>query len=217
MLAERMAIQARSTIPAGVEEQLRSAEAQESRSQTTSYTRAGDRIRPMVLEVGIPVPQSLSTRTERPRVHPRRFTRLRGRSVNKSEQMARVRSRDTTPERMLRRLLSNHGVRYRLHRKDLPGTPDVYVSRLRLAIFVNGCFWHGHDCARGRRPATNVEFWNTKIERNRARDAEVLQNLATRGIETLTIWQCDIKKCDGSAADIAARYRHAAKRLGSSR
>lgn len=127
--------------------------------------------------------------------------------MNKSEQMSRVRSSDTAPEIRMRRALSQLGVRYRLHRKDLPGKPDLYVGRLRLAIFVNGCFWHGHDCSRGRRPATNTEFWNAKIDRNRARDAKVNLELAERGIETLTVWQCAIRDCDRFAASVATRYR----------
>lgn len=127
--------------------------------------------------------------------------------MNKSEQMARVRSRDTAPEISVRRALSRLGVRYRLHRKDLPGKPDVYVGRLRLAIFVNGCFWHGHDCPRGKRPSSNTEFWNTKIERNRNRDAKVVTELAERGIESLTLWQCALRDCDAVATKVAERYR----------
>ncbi len=127
--------------------------------------------------------------------------------MNKSEQMARIRSRDTAPELLVRRALSRLGVRYRLHRKDLPGKPDLYVGRLRLAIFVNGCFWHGHECARGKRPSSNVDFWNAKIERNRERDARVACELADRGIESLTMWQCALRRCDEIAAAVAKRYR----------
>lgn len=127
--------------------------------------------------------------------------------MNKSEQMARVRSRDTEPEIRLRRSLWSCGVRYRLHRKDLPGKPDVYVSRLRLAIFVNGCFWHGHDCPRGKRPSTNAAFWNAKIDRNRERDARAKRDLIGRGIESLTLWECGLRACDEIAARIAERYR----------
>lgn len=129
--------------------------------------------------------------------------------MNKSEQMAHVRSRDTEPELRVRRELTARGIRYRLHRKDLPGKPDVYVGRLRLAIFVNGCFWHGHDCPRGKRPSTNADFWNAKINRNRERDAKVMQELAKRGIETLTLWQCGIRECEEVASRIADQYRKA--------
>ncbi|MFZ1125724.1 MAG: very short patch repair endonuclease [Candidatus Baltobacteraceae bacterium] len=127
--------------------------------------------------------------------------------MNKSEQMRRVRRRDTAPELAVRHALSRLGVRYRLHRKDLPGKPDVYVGRLRLAIFVNGCFWHGHDCPRGKRPSSNAEFWRAKINRNCERDAKVVRELAERGIESLTLWQCSLRHCDEVAAAVAARYR----------
>jgi DNA mismatch endonuclease (patch repair protein) len=126
--------------------------------------------------------------------------------MKKSEQMARVRTRDTAPELAARRALSRLGIRYRLQRKDLPGKPDVYIGRLRLAIFVNGCFWHGHECARGKRPSTNVAFWNEKIDRNRARDARVVQELAERGIMSLALWQCGIGEFDKVASGVAARY-----------
>jgi DNA mismatch endonuclease (patch repair protein) len=111
----------------------------------------------------------------------------------------------------MRRLLTERGVRYRLHRKDIPGTPDVYVGRLRLAIFVNGCFWHGHDCVRGRRPSTNSEFWDTKLERNRVRDVRTAEGLSARGIEMLTLWTCDTKGFKHVADDIAARYKRRPK------
>jgi DNA mismatch endonuclease (patch repair protein) len=107
----------------------------------------------------------------------------------------------------VRRALSQFGIRYRLHRKDLPGKPDVYIGRLRLAIFVNGCFWHGHDCRRGRRPSSNSGFWNAKIDGNIARDVRVARELAELGIESLTLWQCALRDCDMAAFKIAERYR----------
>jgi len=129
--------------------------------------------------------------------------------LTKSEQMARVRSRDTFPERALRAALTRLGVRYRLHRKQLPGTPDIYISRVRLAIFVNGCFWHGHDCLRGRSPATNVVFWTAKIDRNVERDADAVNRLRGLGIHSATVWQCEIGACDAFARRVANHY-HAA-------
>lgn len=125
----------------------------------------------------------------------------------KSEQMASVRSRDTGPELALRSLLTQRGVRYRLHRKDLPGRPDVYVPRLHLALFVNGCFWHGHDCSRGRRPATNVEFWDAKIARNIERDAAARRALMDRGIEARVLWTCCANEFERVADEIAEHYR----------
>lgn len=112
--------------------------------------------------------------------------------LTKSEQMARVKSRDTAPERLVRRLLTSYGLRYRLHRKDLPGKPDLYIARLRLAIFVNGCFWHGHaGCPRATLPKTNADFWSTKIQGNIARDQRTKVALARMGIKTFIIWTCN--------------------------
>ena len=86
--------------------------------------------------------------------------------------MRRVKGRDTGPEMTVRRALTRLGARYRLHRKDLPGSPDVVMPGRRLALFVHGCFWHGHDCPRGARvPKQNRDYWTAKVARNRARDA----------------------------------------------
>jgi len=108
--------------------------------------------------------------------------------------MARVRSRDTGPELRLRRLLTDLGVRYRLHRRDLPGSPDVVLPGRRLAIFVHGCFWHGHDCARGARvPEANRDYWMAKIGRNVARDRRTLAALTDAGWRVEIVWECDLK------------------------
>jgi DNA mismatch endonuclease (patch repair protein) len=128
-------------------------------------------------------------------------------ALTKGEQMRRVRSRDTGPERVVRSVLSALGVRYRLQRRDLPGRPDLYIPRLRFAIFVNGCFWHGHDCPRGKRPASNVAFWNAKIEKNLARDERTKAALDVLGIESLIVWTCRIDEFDSEARTIAERYR----------
>jgi DNA mismatch endonuclease (patch repair protein) len=126
--------------------------------------------------------------------------------MNKSEQMSRVRSRDTQPELLVRRLLSAQRVRYRLHRRDLPGRPDLYIGRLRLAIFVNGCFWHGHGCDRGRQAKTNADFWQQKIARNIARDTNALERLKEMGVDTLTLWTCQIAAFPAACKSIARRY-----------
>lgn len=130
--------------------------------------------------------------------------------MTKSEQMARVRSRDTEPELRLRKELTDRGVRYRLHRHDLPGSPDFFVGRLKLAVFVNGCFWHGHQCSRGRRPKSNEVFWDAKIDRNRERDAQAIRGLECLGIESVIIWTCEISKFGETAERIAARYKESA-------
>jgi DNA mismatch endonuclease (patch repair protein) len=115
-------------------------------------------------------------------------------AVQRSAVMRRVKGRNTTPEMKVRRALTRLGARYRLHRKDLPGSPDIVLPGRRLAIFVHGCFWHGHDCARGARvPKQNRDYWMAKVGRNRARDAAASEALAALGWRVETIWECDLK------------------------
>jgi DNA mismatch endonuclease, patch repair protein len=112
----------------------------------------------------------------------------------RSAVMARVKSRDTTPEKALRRILTGLGARYRLHRKDLPGNPDLVMAGRKLAFFVHGCFWHGHDCARGSRvPKANRDYWLAKVARNVARDERSVQALAVAGWRVEVVWECDFK------------------------
>jgi DNA mismatch endonuclease (patch repair protein) len=112
----------------------------------------------------------------------------------RSAVMRRVKSRDTTPEMTVRKALTRLGARYRLHRKDLPGNPDVVMPGRRLALFVHGCFWHGHDCARGSRvPKQNRDYWVAKVGRNVARDAKSREALAALGWRVETIWECELK------------------------
>ncbi len=118
--------------------------------------------------------------------------------------MARVKGRDTKPELLVRRMLHAIGYRYRVHARGLPGRPDLAFTRRKRAVFVHGCFWHGHDCAQGTRvPKTNTEFWRAKIARNRARDAEVEAKLAAAGWASIAVWECGMR--DGAA--LAARLR----------
>jgi DNA mismatch endonuclease (patch repair protein) len=111
--------------------------------------------------------------------------------------MRAVKSRNTTPEKLVRKIARVVLPGYRLHRSDIPGEPDIaYISRKR-AIFVHGCFWHGHNCARGsRKPKTNVEYWTAKIERNQKRDLRVRKQLAKLGWRTLILWECRLKNQD---------------------
>jgi DNA mismatch endonuclease (patch repair protein) len=133
--------------------------------------------------------------------------RLAGIRKSKSEQMARVRSKDSAPERMVRKLLALNGVRYRLHRRDLPGTPDVFVPRLRLAVFVHGCFWHGHEgCSRASLPKTNVDFWKNKLIGNMERDKRVKEAITKRNLEYSVIWACDKTAIIHACEAIGARY-----------
>lgn len=115
-------------------------------------------------------------------------------AAKRSAVMRRVKARDTTPERRVRKLLTGLGARYRLHRKDLPGSPDIVLPGRRLAVFVHGCFWHGHDCPRGARvPKANRDYWLAKIGRNRTRDAVTTAALHAQGWRVETIWECDLK------------------------
>jgi DNA mismatch endonuclease (patch repair protein) len=108
--------------------------------------------------------------------------------------MQAVKSANTKPEMKVRRLLHSLGYRYRLHRKDLPGAPDIVFPSRRKIIFVHGCFWHGHDCPRGARvPANNRDYWVSKIERNRSRDARTREALAALGWDVLVLWECRLK------------------------
>jgi DNA mismatch endonuclease (patch repair protein) len=112
--------------------------------------------------------------------------------------MRAVKSRDTAPELAVRKLLREIAPGYRLNRADLPGKPDIVYGRKKLAIFVHGCFWHGHDCARGDRPPReNADYWRKKIAGNRTRDAKHLEALAQLGWRTLVVYECALKDTAG--------------------
>lgn len=112
----------------------------------------------------------------------------------RSEIMATVRSEDTGPELLVRRLVYGMGYRYRLHRRDLPGTPDIVMFGRRKIIDVRGCFWHGHEgCRYGKLPKSRQDFWGAKIDRNRERDRENLRRLEDAGWRVLVLWQCELK------------------------
>jgi DNA mismatch endonuclease (patch repair protein) len=114
--------------------------------------------------------------------------------LRRSENMRRVRGKNTAPELIVRRVLSDSGVRYRLHRRDLPGKPDVSIGRIHTAVFVHGCFWHRHQgCKRAFTPSTRKEFWIRKLKSNVRRDSKALQGLRNLGWETLVIWECETK------------------------
>lgn len=107
--------------------------------------------------------------------------------------MSRVRGKDTQPEMRVRRLVHRAGFRYRLHRRDLPGTPDMTFPGLRRVIFVHGCFWHQHDCGRGTRPTTNKDFWNRKLDHNVQKDKDNISTLKKLGWTVLVVWECETK------------------------
>ena len=121
--------------------------------------------------------------------------------------MRAVGQRDTAPEIFVRKTLNKLGYRFRLHRKDLPGTPDIVLPKYHTCIFVNGCFWHHHqDCVRATLPKTNAEFWKKKISRNVERDSEILGHLNELGWKVLIIWECETKDEKAIARKIQAVF-----------
>lgn len=125
--------------------------------------------------------------------------------ISRSENMRRIRSKDTTPELATRRLIRALGFTgYRIHRKDLPGKPDVAFIGRKKAIFIHGCFWHGHDCKEGiRRPKSNQAYWLPKIDRNRQRDAKHRGELTQLGWDVLIVWECELR----DTAELAGNLR----------
>lgn len=125
--------------------------------------------------------------------------------IGRSENMRRIRSKDTGPEMAVRRMIRALGFSgYRLHRKDLPGKPDIAFIGRKKAVLIHGCFWHGHDCKEGlRKPKSNLDYWHPKIERNRQRDAVHLEDLARLGWSVLTVWECELRNTD----DLMERLR----------
>lgn len=111
--------------------------------------------------------------------------------------MSRIGPRDSKPEMVVRSLVHRLGYRFRLHRKDLPGKPDVVLPRHRKVIFVHGCFWHRHSCKYGRpQPRQNAEFWRDKLQRNVERDKRVRQRLRENGWQVLVVWECETRDTD---------------------
>lgn len=108
--------------------------------------------------------------------------------------MSRIKSKNSKPELLVRRFLFAQGYRFRLHRKDLPGCPDIVLPKYKTAIFINGCFWHGHDnCKYFKLPNTNRKFWESKISSNKIRDEISISSLKELGWKVIIIWQCSLK------------------------
>jgi DNA mismatch endonuclease (patch repair protein) len=123
--------------------------------------------------------------------------------AERSERMSRIRSSDTKPELFIRRLVHGMGYRYRLHARDLPGSPDIVFRSRKKVIFVHGCFWHQHGCRQYRQPRTNRDFWESKLAKNKARDRVVREELRKQGWKLLTVWECQLK----AVSKLTARIR----------
>jgi DNA mismatch endonuclease, patch repair protein len=126
--------------------------------------------------------------------------------AERSERMSRVKGRDTAPEMLVRRIVHGLGYRYRLHRRDLPGCPDLTFGKRRKVIFVHGCFWHRHGdsaCKLARLPKSRLDFWLPKLETNRGRDAKNQERIAAMGWKFLVIWECEL----GDQAMLKKRIR----------
>lgn len=125
--------------------------------------------------------------------------------MSRSEYMRRIRSKDTAPELMVRSLVHRLGYRYRLHRKDLPGKPDLVFPSRKKIIFVHGCFWHGHDCSSvARTPKTNTGYWVGKILRNTERDARHQSELKALGWNLLVVWECEIRDAEALSSRLTS-------------
>lgn len=113
--------------------------------------------------------------------------------MNRSQMMRAVHSEDTLPELLVRQALFQAGFRYRLHRRDLPGSPDLFILKYGVVVFVNGCFWHQHGCKLTSRPKSNSSFWNDKFTNNIVRDVKTGWKLSLLGYRVATVWECSLK------------------------
>ncbi|WP_256326113.1 very short patch repair endonuclease [Sphingomonas sp. NFR15] len=134
-------------------------------------------------------------------------------SPERSRLMARVKGKDTKPELLVRRALHALGYRFRLHRRELPGRPDIVLPRYRTAIFIHGCFWHRHpECSKASMPKTRVDFWREKFETNIDRDGRNIAALRELGWQVLVVWECETKQIEELTLRLAAalgRREHA--------
>lgn len=139
-------------------------------------------------------------------------------AAQRSRNMARVKNRNTAPELLVRKTLHGMGFRFRLHRRDLPGNPDIVLPRYKTVVFVHGCFWHGHaNCPRAARPQSNVTFWNEKLDRNIARDAQMRDELRRLGWNVLVIWQCQTKDVAGLERLVESYFKDIRRELHGSK
>lgn len=129
---------------------------------------------------------------------------------DRSELMAKIKNKNTSIEIRVRKWMFSRGFRYRINVKKLPGSPDIVLNKYKCAIFLNGCFWHGHNCPDGHLPKSNIEFWKNKINRNIERDMKCKQELENLGWNVIILWECELKnfeeKMTQLAYDICNRY-----------
>jgi DNA mismatch endonuclease, patch repair protein len=124
--------------------------------------------------------------------------------ATRSRMMSGIQNRDTKIEVAIRKALFARGFRYRIHRPSLAGHPDLFLGKYSAAVFVHGCYWHGHDCPLFRLPGTNTEFWKEKIDGNRRRDVRTVETLLTKGCRVMTVWECAVRGKGPNAAEEVA-------------
>ena len=145
---------------------------------------------------------------KRQRCMPGRTQPLSPSDARRSRNMQAVRAKNTKPERLVRSAAHSLGLRFRLHRRDLPGRPDLVLPKWRTVIFVNGCFWHQHiGCKKAALPKTNKTFWKQKLERNVERDGQIIAELGVAGWRVILIWECDIPDLAAAAAIVRTQFR----------
>lgn len=117
-------------------------------------------------------------------------------SQKRSDIMSKISGKNTKPEILVRKFLFSKGFRYRINVKTLPGKPDIVLPKYKTVIFINGCFWHGHNCKKGKLPSSNIDFWKGKISNNKSRDDKNSDLLIKLGWKVIIIWQCEVSKID---------------------
>lgn len=117
-------------------------------------------------------------------------------SQKRSDIMSKISGKNTKPEILVRKFLFSKGFRYRINVKTLPGKPDIVLPKYKTVIFINGCFWHGHSCKKGKLPSSNIDFWKEKISNNKSRDDKNSDLLVKLGWKVIIIWQCEVSKID---------------------
>ena len=126
----------------------------------------------------------------------------------RSKCMAAVKGKDTKPEMIVRKYLFSKGLRYRLHQKKLIGNPDIVLKKYNTVVFIDGCFWHGHDgCKYSRLPKSNIEFWDTKIKNNKNRDVKNEERLKEAGWKVIRIWECEIRRIQDRNQNLERLYK----------